>query len=166
MNGPYCPYYNNTPLLYIYMYVVCSLVPSISAFLLFFFLRVYTIEKLEGPEGAASYMYMYRSVLFYLTSVCILIVILSVLHFPLRGLYMCLVATSSLILSNPSPTQGSGSSFVFRAANFHCFFTERPPNFLLPKVYEATCFRGAWPGDLYVGDSWSGMSPSEWALLG
>ena len=117
-------------------------------------------------EGAASYMYMYRSVLFYLTSDCILIVILSVFHFPLRGLYMCLVATSSLILSNPSPTQGSGSSFVFRAANFHCFFTERPPNFLLPKVYEATCFRGAWPGDLYVGDSWSGMSPSEWALLG
>ena len=108
----------------------------------------------------------YRTTLALLTSDCILMVILSVFHFPLRGLYMCLVATSSLILSNPSPTQGSGSSFVFNAANFHCFLTERPPNFLLPKVYDATCFRGAWPGDLYVGDSWSGMSPSEWALIG
>ena len=126
---------------------------------------IYTsVKSLEGWVQGYKVLKVFNSN--FLTSDCIFTVILSVFHFPLRGLYMCLVATSSLILPNPSPTHGSGSSLVFRAANFHCFLTERPPNFLLPNVYEATCLRGAWPGDLYVGDSWSGMSPSEWALIG
>ena len=99
------------------------------------------------------------------TSDCILMMISSVFHFPLRGLYMCLVATSSSILSNPSPTHGSARSFVFCAANSHCFFTDRPPNFLLPNVYEATCLRGCF-STLYAGVSSLGRSPSEWVRFG